>query len=271
MEQLYHDAIKKIVQFAKQNREFDKELREALGVESTSSEMVDSSNVQRIEKYLGLDYYIDDQPSLIDFSFIEEKGIRNQLISDNREMMRYRYGTRFHAINFGEYCRYAHLQIEMLLNYFYKKTNNGDLTKIKEHIKKHNTLAKLDNAKSIVAINYSVKLWAFCEEFQLKKIILENICKVRNEISHRSPQEDENKMIEYRKQLINMNLPLNNKGYVNTSLLKEESQEYKNKVKGKDWYKDYCFILWLKLEPYDEVKDAIDEVCSIIKDHFKKM
>ena len=81
-------------------------------------------------------------------------------------------------------------------------------------------------------------------------------------------------MNKYRKQLITMKLPLSNRGNVNTSLLKERSQEenlYKTMVRRQDWYKDYCFILWMKLEPYDEVKDAIDEVCKNIKDHFKNV
>lgn len=119
--------------------------------------------VEHIEKYLGLDYYVDGQPSLIDYSFIEATEIQAQLISDNREMMRYRYGTRFHIINFDEYCRYAHLQVEMLLNYYYDKTSST-LDEIKAHIVKYNPTADIANAKSLGAISYNSKLWAFCTE-----------------------------------------------------------------------------------------------------------
>lgn len=272
MEQKYHDAIKKIVQLTKQDSEFDKELRKALGISTSEVKSVTvNGDVKEIEKYLGLDYYVDGQPSLIDYSFIVEPAIRNQLISDNREMMRYRYGTRFHIVDFGEYCRYAHLQVEMLLNYFYNKRNDGDLDKIKTHIKQFNPGINIDNSKSLGAISYSVKLWAFSQECGVtfkSRTCLENISKVRNNLSHRSPQEEENNIRDWRKQLQNMNIPLRDEGYVNTSKIKEGSMVetmYNNMVKSKDWYKDYCFFIWLKLEPYVNVKEAIEEICVILK------
>lgn len=275
MEQKYHDAIKKIVQLTRQDSEFDAELRKALGVNIAPSEAVDKSKVQRIEKYLGLDYYVDGQPSLVDYSFINEEDVRNQLICDNREMMRYRYGTRYHAIDFGEYCRYAHLQVEMLLNYFYNNKHQGDLAQIKEHIKQFNGIAALGSVKSIGAISYTIKLWAFYKEFNFDfkvKNVLDNICKVRNGMSHRSPEEDESKLVEGRKRLIAMGLPLNSEGRVNTYNLKEGTTErnlYYNMVKDTDWYKDYCIISWIKSEPYEDVKDAIKEFSIIIKDKLK--
>ena len=122
MDEKLKTTINKIVQLSKQNLEFDTELRRALGIGTSANSVLSSDKrIEHIEKYLGLDYYVDNQKSIIDYSFIQEPEVRAQLISDNREMMRFRYGTRYHAISFDEFCRYAHLQAEMLLNYFYDK------------------------------------------------------------------------------------------------------------------------------------------------------
>jgi hypothetical protein len=128
MNEKLQSVLNKILQLTEQNSEFGVELRRKLGITSsvkaTSYPSGFDKRVEHIEKYLGLDYYVDGQPSLIDYSFVKETEIRAQLISDNREMMRHRYGTRFHIINFDEYCRYAHLQVEMLLNYYYDRVDN---------------------------------------------------------------------------------------------------------------------------------------------------
>lgn len=50
MEQKYHDAIKKIVQLTKQDSEFDKELRKALGISTSEVKSEDvNSDVKEIE------------------------------------------------------------------------------------------------------------------------------------------------------------------------------------------------------------------------------
>lgn len=167
MNEKLQSVLNKILQLTEQNSEFGVELRRKLGITSsvkaTSYPSDFDKRVEHIEKYLGLDYYVDGQPSLIDYSFVKETEIRAQLISDNREMMRHRYGTRFHIINFDEYCRYAHLQVEMLLNYYYDRVDNT-LDEIKKHIVKYNSTAEIANAKSLGAISYNSKLWAFCAE-----------------------------------------------------------------------------------------------------------
>ncbi|MGM9794970.1 MAG: hypothetical protein ACI3ZZ_01945 [Candidatus Aphodosoma sp.] len=119
MDEKYKVTIDKIEQLCAQNSEFDKELRKRLNVNSyTEVSSCVSGKVDKIEKYLGLDYLVDSQDSIIDYSFVNDKVVRNQLISDNREMLRFRYSTRYHEINFKEYCRFAHMQAEMLINYF---------------------------------------------------------------------------------------------------------------------------------------------------------
>lgn len=213
---------------------------------------------------------MDSQPSLIDYDFIREWDVRAQLISDNREMMRFRYGTRYHSINFEEFCRYAHLQAEMLLNYFYDKMNPS-IEDALQHIKRHNLGAKLDGVKSLEAIPYNVKLWAFRDEVALDYAIvfvLDNLRKVRNEASHRSPGSEQNLIQAFKMQLVNMGIPLRQDGDVDFYKLKAGTQEYNlysNMVKNQEWYKEYRYLIWLHGEPYDQVVGALETLKTRVK------
>ena len=64
--------------------------------------------------------------------------MRDKLYCDFREMMRYRYGTRSHKIDFEEYCRYAHFQLEALTNYFMKAWSLNGKNEIDIEIAKKN-------------------------------------------------------------------------------------------------------------------------------------
>ena len=121
MDEKLQTVLNKVVLLCSQNPEFDSILRKRLGINATRTIPIAENNdkINRIEKYLGLDYSVDAQNSVIDYSYIKDEKVKNQLISDNREMMRFRYGTRYHEIDFDEFCRFAHLQAEMLLNYYY--------------------------------------------------------------------------------------------------------------------------------------------------------
>ena len=87
----------------------------------------DPGALQKIESYLSLDFKIDSE-LLEDYSFITDEGVRRQLLSDYREMLRYQFGTRSHKVDFLEFCRYAHLQTEMLINYYLETVFKGDIT-----------------------------------------------------------------------------------------------------------------------------------------------
>lgn len=90
MNEKLQSVLNKILQLTEQNSEFGVELRRKLGITSSVKRhhiRRFDKRVEHIEKYLGLDYYVDGQPSLIDYSFVKETEIRAQLISDNREMM----------------------------------------------------------------------------------------------------------------------------------------------------------------------------------------
>lgn len=273
MDEKLKSTLDKIVRLTQQNAEFNSELRKVLQLEPSASIIYTNNDarLKHIESYLGLDYYVDGQPSLIDYSFVPETDIRAQLISDNREMMRYRYGTRFHVISFDEFCRYAHLQAEMLLNYFYDK-KDSNLEDIKKHILQYNSPAKISEAKSLGAISYSSKLWSFCNEFSIEtkqKVCLDNIREVRNKSSHRSPGTEERTIAESRKKLINMGIPLHKEeGYVLNRQLKEGTNAYNlfnSMVKNQDWYKEYTLLMWVHNAPYDNIKEALESICRILR------
>ena len=274
MDEKLKTTINKIVQLSKQNPEFNAELRRALGIGTSANSVVSSDKrIEHIEKYLGLDYYVDNQKSIIDYSFIQEPEVRAQLISDNREMMRFRYGTRYHAISFDEFCRYAHLQAEMLLNYFYDKKEDT-LDKIIEHIKKYNPTAYIsDKTNSLGGIAYNVKLWAFNKEFNLDYItnnILDYIRKVRNDSSHRSPESEEKSIHDNRKKLVNFGMPLMANGDVDYFKLEEGSVKmnlYNNMIKNQDWYKDYKYFLWVHEKSYESVMSAIEELKKSVREN----
>ena len=274
MDEKLKTTISLVVQLSKQNPEFDSELRKALGAGIISNSTFPSEKrIEHIEKYLGLDYYVDNQRSLIDYCFISEPDVRAQLISDNREMMRFRYGTRYHSICFDEFCRYAHLQAEMLLNYFYDRVD-GSLKDTIDHIKKYNPKAFFkDKIKSLGDISYNSKLWAFKAEFNMEyetNNILDYLRRIRNESSHRTPENEVKTINDYKKQLINIGMPLKPDGEVDFYKLGEGSSKmnvYRNVVEKLDWYTDYKYLIWLHKESFDEVIKAVDELRQTVKDN----
>lgn len=261
-------TIQKIRQLAAQNPEFESEMKkifgskEVCGVDNSQNE----ARIRSIEKYLGLDYYVDDMNPIIDYSFIEDDIVRAQLISDCREMMRFRYGTRYHEILFEEFCRYAQLQAEMLLNYFYSKKNN-DLDAIKQHIIHYNSKAELSNYTKLEAIPFNIKLWAFNAEYQLNVYkVLTNVREVRNEQSHRSSNKEFD-FRAYQQELIRMGIPLYNSGYVNTKDLVNNmvlNNVFNTTIKDSEKYKKYIFFVWMNDKPYDSIIDSLNTLKNTI-------
>lgn len=273
MDDKYKSTLDKVVRLAEQNKEFGEELRKRLGVSSAILPSSDDRKISNIEKYLGLDYYIDTKPITTSFAFVSDNSVRTQLESDNREMMRYRYGTRNHKVDFGEFCRYALLQAEMLMNYYYSEKNDT-LSDIKRHIKTYNKSASIDSSKSIGAISLAVKLWAFRAEYKTHRYywnlaIFDNIREMRNEMSHRTPKSDGVEIVEYQRYLKGLQLPLKKDGEVNTYKLSEQEGQCKlfdNQIKNSNEYKRYCFLLWSQREPFDEIIERIDELTQMVKE-----
>ena len=270
MDEKLKATIQKIKVLAAQNPEFESEMKKIFGskevctVDNTQNE----TRIKRIEKYLGLDYYVDDMNPVIDYSFIQDPEVKAQLVSDCREMMRFRYGTRFHEIIFEEFCRYAQLQAEMLLNYFYVQKDNNDLTLIKQHINRYNSF-DISESKSLSAISFNVKLWAFSSEIQESSIfsVFNNVREVRNGQSHRSMENEGFNFETFKNELLKMRIPLFGNGYVNTNELKNNvvlKNIFDTKIKNSEAYKKYNFCIWLNNKPYDSVIDTLKTLLNAI-------
>lgn len=205
MDEKLKSLLERVVKLSTQNKEFGEALRRELGVSAiVVPDKIENDDISNIEKYLGLDFYIDSKNSTVDYSFIDEEDVRDQLVSDNREMMRYRYGTRSHKIDFPEFCRYAHMQAEMLINYFYDVDDGHDFNAIVEHIREYNSRFDsrfISSAKKVEEIPFRAKWFAFSYEFKMLVCypiistetnpkmsvydIIDNTREVRNEINHR--------------------------------------------------------------------------------------
>lgn len=274
MDEKLQTVLNKIVRLCSQNPEFDSALRKRLGINTTRMIPIAGNNdkIDQIEKYLGLDYSVDAQNSVIDYSYIKDEKVKNQLISDNREMMRFRYGTRYHEIDFDEFCRFAHLQAEMLLNYYYDTTCNSDLDLIKKRIKKYNATANgVDEARNILAISFPVKIWAFNNEYQKSGNVdlFNHLRKVRNGVSHRSTEIEQLVCIsDYRKILIDLGFKLKEDGLPQLNWNDEgsdiELKEQYNILKKTPEFKQYEFNVWYNVKPYDQIIEGLKSLSVII-------
>ena len=274
MDENLKSTIDKIVQLSKQNQEFDTELRKRLKITSSAKSVYDVERIANIEKYLGLDFYVDTKTSNVDYSFIKLPDVKAQLISDNREMMRFRYGTRYHKINFAEFCRYAHFQIEMLLNYYYNIANKSALHSIKEQIKKYNQKKAddVEKANSLESISYSIKLWAFLTEFFNNTndyYIYNYLRNVRNELSHRSVTEDKISINSYQQSLKDQGFILNKKGNVSLNWKNKEADKdlkelYNSKIKDSNKYKQYTYLIWYYGTPFNDIVNGLNRIASVI-------
>lgn len=269
MDEKLRSTIDKIVRLCSQEPEFANELRKRLEINSSTA-FETNSKLKNVEKYLGLDYYIDSQDSTIDYSHIKKTDVKAQLISDNREMMRFRYGTRYHQIDFDEFCRYAHLQAEMLFNYYYDTLNNSDLAAIKTHIKLYNSKASIETAKTLADISFNVKLWAFNNEYkrQIDFALFDNLRKVRNELSHRSPEVDNFEIVKFQKSLRDMGLKMDKTGYlvINWKNRDAESEKKAIGIKNSDDYKQYEFMIWYHSKNYDTIIENLATLSNVIRE-----
>lgn len=272
MEEKMLSTIKKIKLLADQNSEFRQEMQKLFG-STVSASVVNNSDdgrISHIEKYLGLDYYVDSVESIIDYSFVKEQEVRDRLISDNREMLRFRFGTRSHMIDFEEFCRYAQLQAEMLLNYFYCQ-KDVSLSEIIKHIKTFNPTANVsESISNLSSISFSTKLWAFEREFDLNVIeTFDHVRAVRNNQSHRNPQERDFSIEDYQKKLQDWKIMLKKDGTFDWYQTKQNALAYniyESKVKKSDDFKLYNYLLWFNKKPYDEVIDKLKIIALSVKD-----
>lgn len=232
----------------------DPELRKELGKRYGGGDVVEK--IKNIEKYLGLDFSIDKIDSIIDYSYIEDEYVRCQLISDNREMLRYRYGTRNHKIDFLEFCRYAHMQAEMLVNYYFDKEYKGDIEKITTAI----DYQYKTETTTLSSINYISKCIHLKKKFNIKGSILENLAKARNIQSHRSVDNNDIDL-SYLEVIKKSGLYLNyDKDDFNWSKIQIDANQkntYDTIYNKDEKYKNYQINLWISKQPYDSVIETL--------------
>jgi hypothetical protein len=198
-------------------------LADIFGIEENTESHSWIAKINMIEKYLSIDGF-----QVIDYSFIENERVRNQLICDNIEMSRHRLGKRSGKVDFEEFCRFATLQIEEMLNYFFYKKYNGNQQEIVKYFSQK--LNKELNVDRLTDISLASKLSVFACEVNLDNWIRINIRKmidVRNSLSHRMT------IGKYDAQeLMKMAVDKNLLGFVDYSILPKEdiaiAQEAKN-------------------------------------------
>lgn len=253
------------------NEWFVEQLRNKYG--RLDNKVSKNKEIENIEKYLAIDYYLDKQDSIIDYSFIKDDITKQRLIADNREMLRYWYGVRAHKKDFDEFSHCAVLQIEMLLNIYYSNLSDN-ISDIISYIKKFNPKAKIDSAENIGSISLASKIWSFCNEHKVgykTKQTIDYLREVRNEVSHRkSLKEKPFSVYDFKKLCEEQGFPLNNDGSINTFALEAlndpiKTNLFNNVIKLSPEYKRYCFLLWYEVQPYDMVVDAVKKIADIVK------
>ena len=245
------------------NEDFINKLREVLDIKTPPVVAYPSNDkLNAIEKYLGLDYALDSAEPTIDYSFVVDEDVRHQLEADYREMMRYRYGTRGHKIDFMEYCRYVQLQVEMLLNYYYYQRFR-DSSEILTHIKDILSGMKIDN------LTYAVQLWSFCKEQSIAptKTVLDRVRDIRNKQSHRTTSDNdiEDTMVKAKEFALKNGLFIDYTYYTFipkdvSSLQKEQFIEITG-MKMDDYNKLVAPYMFLKVKPYKEI---LESLCIIV-------
>lgn len=150
------------------------------------------NRLKAIQKYLMIDGI-----EVIDYSDIKNDMVRNQLYRDCIEMSKYRLGKINNVVSFDEFCRYAHLQAEEIINYFYTEKFYGNMDYIQEFILKYYPIYTVKTSiQSLNQINYLSKFSAFVKAYDLEKgpfkSIIEFLNSLRNEMSHRNSLEIHN-------------------------------------------------------------------------------
>lgn len=265
-------TIDRIAQLSKQpeNKWLLEELQSKWG--GTISIGNSDKSIANIERYLAIDYDIDEIASKIDYSFVKDEVLRLKLESDWREMLRYRCGVRKHEPDFFEFCRYANLQAEGIINYYCHvkyKTESG--------IKR---ACGIDDGKSITYNNKLSLLKGFIP-YSIRNLLYEKIYQARNIQSHRGVEiGKENSWIQEQIRLsglpvyrIGENLFVNRyKCTFSEKLMYEESYyDFINNLKnsGID-YLAYEVKLWAISTPYEEVENALGQLVEKIKDNVEK-
>lgn len=208
-----------------------------------------------------------DTSIIINYDAIENTKVRNQLTRDCIEMWRYRQGKVNEFINFEEFCRFAHLQAEELLNYFYTLKFNGNIEsaiefiKINFYNKKDSDLENKILPKEISNIDYFIKISAFSKAYKLDYNVKSGMIflnKLRNETSHRNSLH-ESKEDKYLIELERKGIYIEQFNQVNT--MDSETRDLYYKVK---------FIYDKRKKDFDQVISNLNKFMLLITDNIKQ-
>lgn len=208
--------LDKIEQYALNHPWLMEELRRRFGSGADGFTQDDSKRLEKIEQYLSLDYDFLQVAEVAGYDYVEVARLKEKMVLDWREMMRYRYGIGARPISFVNFCSHAHFQAEAIINYYHFKRDNGicDIDwfnqSIKDYMKNHptfklNLIARMTSAgkpTTLDDINYNTKKSVLLNVFdktegirkstitEIGKILL-FLQRVRNtEAVHRSPTDD---------------------------------------------------------------------------------
>ncbi len=237
----------------------DKDFQKRVASSGLSGSDGTSKDIQKIERYLSLDFKLDEA-NLIDYSFITNEKVHQQLLSDYREMLRYQFGTRSHKVDFLEFCRFAHLQTEMLINYYFETVFQGDFGKMVAAMKaNYSELYVAEKANSISDISLKSKLFyltsAFGWDTKDKNAYL-NVYEARNRQSHRSLKTDRD-LISVVEQLFKDPAYKKIDGTINYAQIAARI--------GQNRMSEYWFQTWFERQPYEEISMNLKKLAAAIE------
>lgn len=244
------------------NKEFAAGIRDIVKNDKDHPVLDDTPSLKRISSYLSLDYELDDK-DFPDYSFIDEDPVRESLLADFREMLRYQYGTRSHKIDFPEFCRFGVMQIEMLVNYFFEKNYDSNLDRVVNAIQLTNPrYFPGDYLSQISDIPLKTKVYRIRHELNWDNDTLApilNAIEVRNRQSHRSLRLDKDMILDYETRFkegkvwfYRDSVPMYRKAIEQGVVSQDEMNEYK-------------FQVWFDQQPFIELTSSISLLCSSIK------
>ena len=217
------------------------------------------AEIRRIKEYLSLDFGID-QEDLEDYAFVSDKDVRLQLLTDYREMLRFQFGTRSHRIDFLEFCRYAHLQVEMLVNYYFETAFNGNFGMMIDAMKEQYANFKVaEKASNISEVFFKSKLFYLMNIFGWARndiSVYLNVYEVRNRQSHRSLRSNKDLIKEVRKLLKNPSFRRSD-GLVDYSIATSSI--------GSEKMNEYWFQVWFDRLPFKEVTSSLRTLADAIQ------
>lgn len=270
------DFLRKEIILEPENKWFVEELYKSLTLISLNKTNID--DLQKIEKYLGLDFKLDSATPIIDYSFIENEYLRNCFEADWREMMRYRFSTRGHIIDFYELCRFAMMQIERLVN-VYCSSKGATIEEQRLYVKNNNPEYIPGKENKIEEIPFMYKFWALRNEFKMNekeetKIIAANINhirNVRNIKSHASsqPNTDDIFFEEHYAELRKRGFPFKPERLVDWKALQKDpilKDIYNKEYKDTPDHKRYQELVWQRGKPFDEVMETLNKFVALMSE-----